>query len=119
MSAKPLLIVEDDHDIREMLHSLLQDEGYTVWSAANGRAALELLDSKDQAPGLILLDLMMPVMDGETFLGEITKDPRLAPIPVLMLTASHSGASLKVAGYLKKPLDLDELLEFVARLSRA
>lgn len=114
--SKPILVVEDDHDIREMLQSLLEDEGYSVWSAANGKAALDLLAEKTELPGLILLDLMMPVMDGETFLKAKAQIARLQAVPVLMLTASHSGVSLNVAGYLKKPLDLDELLEFVARL---
>lgn len=114
MSGARVLIIEDDHDIREMLESVLKDEGYEVWSAKNGRAGLEVLRSQG-LPSLILLDLMMPVMDGKAFLEEAAKDPKLAAVPVLLLTASHTGTDLPVSGYLKKPLDLDQLLDSVGR----
>lgn len=117
MPAKPILIVEDDQDIREMLQSLLEDEGYEVWTATNGRVALDAIRTRPSSPGLVLLDLMMPVLDGDGFLREYAADPSLPRFPVLMLTASHSpGPVAGVAGLLKKPLDLEQLLSSVERL---
>lgn len=116
MSAPTILIVEDDHDIREMLQALLEEEHYRVETAINGRIALDLLVARRVRPDLILLDLMMPVLDGAGFLQGISTDLELKKIPVIMLTASHSGQGLDIAGYLKKPLDLDDLLERVRAL---
>ena len=118
MPTATILIVEDDQDIREMLQSLLEDEGYGIWTAVNGRVALDLLRACPTLPGLVLLDLMMPVLDGEAFLREIKADERLFSLPVLMLTASHAGASFAADGFIRKPLDLDELLSSVERLIR-
>jgi len=117
MPAKPILIVEDDQDIREMLQALLEDEGYHVWTAVNGRAALDLIRSRASGPGLVLLDLMMPVLDGIGFLRELAADPILPRMPVLMLTASNSAGPVEgIAAFIKKPLDLDVLLSSVERL---
>lgn len=117
MPAKPILIVEDDQDIREMLQSLLEDEGYEVWTATNGRVALDLIRTRPSSPGLVLLDLMMPILDGAGFLREYAADSNLPPVPILMLTASHSPGTIEgVAGLIKKPLDLEHLLTSVERL---
>lgn len=109
-----VLIVDDDADLRETLCTALADEGYECTGAANGAEALARLRSGDM-PQLILLDLMMPVMDGWTFREEQKKDPRLAGIPVLVLSASpltaeHLGDSLRA---IRKPMDLDVLLSAV------
>ena len=80
-----ILIVEDDFDIREALTQILEEEGYAVREAANGREALDV--AARELPSLILLDLMMPVMNGWQFRAEQIKDPRLAPVPVLVISA--------------------------------
>jgi CheY-like chemotaxis protein len=112
-----ILIVEDDFDIREALTQILEEEGYAVRGAANGREALDLVASEDPKPKLILLDLMMPVMNGWQFRAEQLKDPGLASVPVLVISADPQvqpkAASLGVAGLLKKPIALDDLLEAV------
>jgi CheY-like chemotaxis protein len=81
----PVLVVEDDVASREMLARLLRKEGLTVNEAENGSVALE--EIAKQRPGLILLDLMMPVMDGFEFLGVLATQPQLAAIPVIVVTA--------------------------------
>jgi CheY-like chemotaxis protein len=116
--AKSILIVEDDFDIREALTQILRDEGYTVAGASNGLEAIKLLRERRDF-GLILLDLMMPVMDGWQFRAEQKQDPALAAIPVLVLSADaniqHRASSIDAAGYLKKPIQLDTLLDTVGR----
>ena len=111
-----ILIVEDDFDIREALEQILQEEGYEVRGASNGSEALATATS-GPAPRLILLDLMMPVMNGWQFRSEQLKDARLAAVPVLIISADpdlqSKAAALGVAGLLKKPISLDDLLSAV------
>jgi DNA-binding response OmpR family regulator len=111
-----ILIVEDDFDIREALTQILEEEGYAVRGAANGREALDVATA-DSPPSLIVLDLMMPVMNGWQFRAEQLKNARLAAVPVLVISADphlqSKAASLGVAGLLKKPISLDELLAAV------
>jgi CheY-like chemotaxis protein len=108
-----ILIVEDDFDIRDALMQILEEEGYGVRGVANGQEALDLL-AREPAPKLILLDLMMPVMNGWQFRAEQLKNPRLAGVPVLVISADPhlqpKAESLGAAGLLKKPISLDELL---------
>jgi two-component system, OmpR family, response regulator CpxR len=112
-----VLVVEDDFAIRETLRELLEDEGYDVSWASNGREALELLAHR--APRVILLDLMMPVMDGWEFRVAQQKDPALARIPVVVISADHAldqkVAALAVDGWLAKPFELDALLTTLRR----
>ena len=110
----PVLIVEDDHDLREMMAQLLTLEGYDTTTVANGREALEYLHGRP-IPHVILLDLMMPVMDGWEFHRRMTADPTLAPVPVIVLSALDHvrAANLHAAAFLKKPLDFDRLLHLV------
>jgi CheY-like chemotaxis protein len=115
-----ILVVEDDHAIRESIAELLADEGYTVACAANGAEALDLLLA-DTRPNLILLDLMMPVMDGWAFRSAQKKDPRLAGIPVLVLSAGYGRDSMTLAGlgvdgFLAKPFDREALVSSVLSL---
>jgi CheY-like chemotaxis protein len=111
-----ILIVEDDFDIREALTQILEEEGYAVRGASHGREALDLVAGAG-APKLILLDLMMPVMNGWQFRAEQLKDPALAPVPVLVISADpqvqSKAASLGAAGLLRKPISLDDLLQAV------
>jgi CheY-like chemotaxis protein len=115
MSAKPIMIVEDDIDIRDSLKEALELEGYEVYTAGDGKQGLELLD-KIPRPGLILLDLMMPVMNGWQFLEKMKEDTVLATIPVVAVTAAgERGESAKADALIKKPVDLDALLDVVKR----
>jgi CheY-like chemotaxis protein len=115
----PVLIVEDDDDLREMMAQLLSLEGFRAETAANGREALDYL-SKGDFPEVILLDLMMPVMDGWEFRRQQQDDPALAAVPVVVLSALDTtpGGDLHGAAFLKKPLDFDRLLQLVRRYCR-
>jgi CheY-like chemotaxis protein len=112
----PVLIVEDDADLREMMAQLLTLEGFQAETAANGRDALEYLRRGDP-PDVILLDLMMPVMDGWEFRRRQREDPALAKVPVVVLSALDAtrAVDLDEAAFLKKPLDFDRLLQLVRR----
>jgi CheY-like chemotaxis protein len=108
-----LLIVDDDADVREALASVLEDEGYKVLIAESGRAALETL-RRGARPTLILLDLMMPVMDGYEFRARQLQDPDLAKIPVVVLTAGAMDPRVEALGAVRsfrKPVSLERLLE--------
>jgi CheY-like chemotaxis protein len=107
-----VLVVEDDEGIREALCDLLDSEGFSVTSAVHGADALDRLRSGAELPDIILLDLMMPVLDGWAFRAEQRNDVKLAEIPVVVITASRNAdvASLSPKAFLKKPIDFDELL---------
>jgi CheY-like chemotaxis protein len=115
---KTILVVEDDCDVRDALIELLEYRGYLVVGAANGREALDRLRSSTR-PALILLDLMMPVMDGWQFRAEQLRDPSLAPIPVVVISADgnvpQKAAAIGVASYLQKPVEADALLSAIER----
>jgi len=111
-SRKHILIVEDDKDLRETLREALELEGYAAVSVENGRAALRHL-ANGAKPCLILLDLMMPVMDGYGFLAQRRLDPALLSIPLAIVTAGH-GVDLDRLGdglqILAKPFDVPQLV---------
>jgi CheY-like chemotaxis protein len=111
-----VLIVEDDPDTREMLTSFLQLEGYRTETATNGREALERLAGGITA-NVIVLDLMMPVMDGWQFRRRQIEDAQLAKIPTIVVSAAGRDrmAQISADAYLAKPIDMDELL---SRLSQ-
>jgi len=112
-----VMVVEDDFAIRETLRELLEDQGFHVMGAANGREALAQL--AEHEPRLILLDLMMPVMDGMEFRSAQQRDARWARIPVVVISADHGLAqkatNMEVDGFLAKPFELRELMETVRR----
>lgn len=116
-----VLVVEDDLAIRETLRELLEDEGYRVQAAENGREALDWLRA-GHPPRVILLDLMMPVMNGWEFRQAQRRDPTLSHIPVVVLSADHPLADkvsgMAVAGYLAKPFDLEALLVTIRQYCR-
>ena len=114
-SAVVLLVVDDGNDYREILCETLEEEGYRAESANHGAALARLREGTK--PALILLDLMMPVMDGWGFMSELRKDPALASIPVIVTTGGGDRllASAPVAsGYLNKPITRKLLLEVIA-----
>lgn len=114
---KPILIVEDDRDIRENLQEVLELEGYTVLTASHGREALDLLRDRNPLLGLILLDWMMPVMDGRTFLSAFQSElPGTAAVtPVALFTAigEQLPPETIVTATLRKPIDLEVLIRVV------
>jgi CheY-like chemotaxis protein len=111
---RQILVVDDDPDIRDTLQLILSEEGYPVCTATNGNDALHWLRSA--TPRLILLDLMMPDMDGRQLLRVFEAHPSLAAIPVVVITASTVVATPPgAAGILQKPILLDQLLETVER----
>lgn len=113
-----VLVVDDDPDIREAIRDTLEDEGYKIIEARDGREALEYLRSHP-APPLILLDWNMAPVNGPQFMAEMAKDPALSKIPVVLLTADarapEKSTSASFAGYLMKPVDLNALFGFLAR----
>jgi chemosensory pili system protein ChpA (sensor histidine kinase/response regulator) len=115
-----ILVVEDDDDIREVVEEILSSEGYRVEVAKDGIDALGKLDG-DTRPLLILLDMMMPRMDGETFLRALRARPPLADAPVVVISgnaaARERAHALHAAACLVKPFELDELLGLVRGLS--
>jgi two-component system cell cycle sensor histidine kinase/response regulator CckA len=112
-----ILVVEDDHAICDVLHDVLEDEGYVVLTAPNGREALDALRTA-AAPDLIILDLRMPVMDGWQFRALQKSDLALAGIPVIAVSADGSpqAAAIDAAAYLRKPLSTESLLDAVSRI---
>jgi CheY-like chemotaxis protein len=114
-SSTSVMIVDDDEDIREILREVLTERGYTAVTAANGAEALEAL--KTVRPGLILLDLNMPVMDGFEFRRMQRGDRAAAQIPTVVMSALHHMreriVDLAVDDALEKPLDLEHLLHVI------
>ncbi len=114
---KTVLVVDDDRDIRDVLTDALEAEGYRVVTAADGQEALDWLRTGGARPCIILLDLMMPKMDGIQFRTEVLNDAELACIPVVVLSADPSAIvaakSLSFAGSLRKPVPLEALLAAV------
>lgn len=112
---KNILVVEDNKEIQDSLKLALEVEGYTVFTADNGKEGLETL-AKMPTPCLILLDLMMPVMNGWEFVEEIGKDIMLSSIPVVVVSAfGDKKGTPKTEGYIQKPVDLDALLNTVSK----
>jgi len=111
---KTVLVVDDEPDIRESLRDALEDEGYLVVVARNGKEALETLPTLEK-PVAIILDIIMPVMSGAEFYAAMQADPRFAKTPVLISTSDASRAPSGVL-LMKKPVDLDRLLDTVAKL---
>jgi CheY-like chemotaxis protein len=122
---KRILIVEDDLDFGELLSEILETSGFVTATVADGLAALEHLRTHER-PDVIMLDLMMPRMDGWQFRREQAKTPELAKIPVIVMSADGSvgrkATEIHADGYFMKPPDLGRLfreLERVAGPTRA
>jgi CheY-like chemotaxis protein len=108
-----VLLVEDDPCLQDAVREVLEDEGYQVHCAANGEEALALL-ADIPAPSLLLVDLMMPKMDGFEFLRRVRSTAALAALPAVVISASRRYPNPELnASFLPKPFDLEELLQVV------
>jgi CheY-like chemotaxis protein len=116
--AKIILVVDDDADTRELLSEFLGVHGFEVHVARDGRHALQVL-AHVGTPDLILLDYLMPVMSGSQFLARKRRNPRLRPVPVVLLSAwtrAWSATRRDAVEVLSKPFDLVQLLALVERI---
>jgi CheY-like chemotaxis protein len=118
-----ILLVEDDRDVRESIAEVLAEEGYRVSVAKTGVDALEQLGKSRRLPAAIVLDLMMPVMDGWEFCSLQQSHQEWAAIPVVVISADTNAkdkaSALRPIACLRKPLDIDELLTILTRLMTA
>jgi CheY-like chemotaxis protein len=114
-----ILVVDDDEDIRLTLQQILEEEGYPSLIAANGAEALEVIRRERRHPRLVLLDLMMPIMDGARFQAKLAEDPGMAAVPVVVISAGATAdrpVGVPAAGYLSKPVDLRTLMGTIRSL---
>ena len=117
-----VMVIEDDLEIRESLVEILEDAGHAVLHASHGQDALDQLRAAPVKPAMILLDLMMPVMDGLTFRRAQLAEPALADIPTVLISAHthvQNVVELRFVRHLRKPIDLDELLQVAATFTHA
>ena len=118
MNAPLVLVVDDDPDILDAICDILEAEHYRVSRARHGAEALDRV--AEERPAVILLDLMMPVMDGVTFASLLRQRPPVADVPILVISADGNpqrAASVGARGYLAKPFDIDALLAHVAAIT--
>ena len=113
---KSILLIDDDRDIREVMTVALEGEGYLVHTAESGSAGLSWLrEHQNEPPGLIILDLMMPGMDGRAFLSELqrAKMPQVSDVPIYLSSATSnlSTVGLPITGVLTKPMELQSLFD--------
>lgn len=111
----PVLVIEDDHDLREIIADVLRDHDISVSVAANGQQALDHLVTGGVQPSVILLDMMMPVMDGWRFREAMLGHPSLATIPIVVMTAhadpKRVASEIGAVGSLAKPINVVDLLQ--------
>lgn len=117
--SRSILVVEDDEELQAAMLELLRELGFRAEAVPNGQVALERLRAMPAAPSLIILNLSMPVMDGQAFRAEQRRQAALRSIPVLLYTADRDvekwAAELGVQGYLRKPIGARELAPLVLR----
>ena len=119
-----VLVVEDDEDVRDVLVEILRDEGFTVWFAQDGREALEMLSSGGALPEVVLLDLMMPRLNGAELLASARATvPGFSSVPVVVISASghvgeHQIPPEAVSAWLRKPFELPELIATMTAVTR-
>ena len=111
-TGKSILLVEDDELIRRAMQMVLEWEGYKVDCAGNGQEALDYLRAGNR-PSLIVLDVMMPVLDGEQFRREQSRDINLASIPVIIVSAATFAETVNAAQHIRKPFEVQELLDAI------
>jgi len=114
----PVLIVDDDPTVLEMMEVLLSGEGYDVVTACNGIEALDRVNG--QRPAVIILDMCMPVLDGYSVIGQLRSQEKTRSIPIIAISADSNArqrlAALHVDSYLAKPFDIDRLVNSVRTL---
>lgn len=116
----PILLVEDDDDIREGMAELLRGEGYAVHPVVNGKEALDYLQRAEREPCLILLDLMMPIVDGWQVVEVLRAADRVVALPVVVMSAvDPAAAPAGTIAFVRKPVDFDLLLGLVHRYCEA
>ncbi len=120
MKLKKILTVDDDESIRQSVSDMLELEGFEAVWAKNGLVAIDYLKAipDSELPDLVLLDYMMPVMNGKDFFQEKEKHPRLAKIPVVMMTANGNLVNVMdnvetAGGYMSKPMDYETVVKMV------
>jgi CheY-like chemotaxis protein len=107
-STKTVLLVEDDADVRDSLQDILEDEGFDVIPAANGKQAIDFLTLNEPAGAdLVILDLFMPMVSGWEVLERMTGDAKLNDIPVLVLSAAAAPKPERAQGFVRKPFSLE------------
>ena len=111
-AGRRILIVEDDELIRRAMQMVLEWEGYQVSCVNNGQEALDSLRSGEH-PALIVLDIMMPVLDGQQFRHEQLRDPSLAAIPVIVVSAASFAEVVNAAHHVRKPFEVQELIDAI------
>lgn len=109
---RTILVVEDEKDLRDMMREILELNGYSVVTAVDGQAALEALEQIEHL-GLVLLDLLMPRMNGWDFLKEMRGRADYATVPVVVHSSSIAGAPEGATRVLKKPIELERFLDVV------
>jgi CheY-like chemotaxis protein len=115
VTARTILVADDEADVRSLILALLEDEGYRVVVAANGRAALDVVERR--RPDLILMDVMMPTMDGREAARRLRERPDTKAIPIVLMSAVGCDALQPgVQAFVAKPFDLDQLLATIDRL---
>lgn len=112
MKLNAVLVVEDNLDIREMTAAILREKGHLVLEAENGHEALRILDDLPEPPCLVLLDLMMPVMDGWAFMQNLRDADRLASLPIVIVSAAP-GEKDGARRFIKKPVSPEVLIKLV------
>jgi two-component system, chemotaxis family, chemotaxis protein CheY len=114
---RQILVVEDDKSLRKLLADILEGEGYEVSEAGNGKEAMSVLRATERPPDLIVLDLMLPKMNGWDFRAALSEDDGLSDIPLLVVSGIGPDiVSIAADGHLHKPLDLNSFLSTVQRL---
>jgi CheY-like chemotaxis protein len=112
--AKTVLLVEDDYDVRDTLQDLLESEGFDVVPAANGKQAIDFLrDAKPGGDFVVVLDLMMPMVSGWEVLDLLTRDARLAEIPVIVLSALATERPPRAQEFVRKPFTMQTLISSI------
>lgn len=110
----PILVVEDDNNLRQCICDILEDEGLDAWPARNGQEALDLLHKRSLRPSLILLDHSMPDMDGAEFQDRLFRDRTIPPTPVVIMSDAGPDAGKGSGSWLQKPIDFADLLSVVS-----
>jgi CheY-like chemotaxis protein len=115
-NAKTVLVVDDEPVLRTIVREILHEEGYAVIEAADGRVIPEILAR--QRPDLVLMDVMMPGVDGREAYRQLRSHPEHRDIPVVMMSAAIKphGLDPSIAGFVAKPFDISDLIELVTRL---